>query len=549
MPGLALSSDGDSGASVLDKAPGDTKWDAKWDARLDKLKEYKAGHGGCNVPQSQGLGSWVSRQRTAYSEGRISRERIERLNEIGFEWNPRETMPSWNERYEQLRDFKESHGDCNVNTVTGGQLGNWVRKQRQSYRDGRLSQERIERLESIGFSWYPKKDDWARLYNDLVDYQKKHGGCNVPQSNARLGNWIVTQRAAYKKGQISLRRIQALENIGFSWDPLDALWLRRFDELEHYKNEHGDCNVPKNQGQLGTWVNWQRHTCREGKLSDERVQRLNELGFEWNPRGTPTAWNERYEQLKEFRSKHGDCNVNIETGGQLGIWVNNQRKSYREGQLPQERIERLESIGFVWELQDEMWLLQFDKLEQYKNEHGDCNVPQSHSTLGNWASNQRQDYKKGKLPKERIDLLESIGFQWILRKVSSRHSWKLDERWKIKYTELVHYLIEHGDCNVPQKQGSLGQWVSTQRTIHGEGGMPQYRIDYLESVGFAWKIERAGSKVLPVDMNPDLKAIARIIEAEKPLQDEKGATEGLTMRVKVGRALAEALELYVDNLT
>ena len=80
--------------------------------------------------------------------------------------------------------------------------------------------------------------------------------------------------------------------------------------------------------------------------------------------------------------------------------------------------------------------------------------------------------------------------------------------------------------------------------------MPQYRIDYLESIGFAWKIERAGSKVLPVrDVKPDPRAIARIIEVEKPLQDEKGATEGLGMRVKVGRALAEALELYVDNLT
>ena len=33
-----------------------------------------------------------------------------------------------------------------------------------------------------------------------------------------------------------------------------------------------------------------------------------------------------------------------------------------------------------------------------------------------------------------------------------------DQQWNAKYSELVKYKAEHGDCNVPKKQGSLDDW-------------------------------------------------------------------------------------------
>ncbi len=35
--------------------------------------------------------------------------------------------------------------------------------------------------------------------------------------------------------------------------------------------------------------------------------------------------------------------------------------------------------------------------------------------LANWASHQRDNYKRGKLDKDRIKRLEEIGFKWNLR--------------------------------------------------------------------------------------------------------------------------------------
>ena len=64
----------------------------------------------------------------------------------------------WIERYEELKKYKETHGDCNVPRRHGA-LGIWVDTQRTNYRflkegkSARMSDDRIQKLESVGFQW------------------------------------------------------------------------------------------------------------------------------------------------------------------------------------------------------------------------------------------------------------------------------------------------------------------------------------------------------------------------------------------------------------
>ena len=323
------------------------------------------------------------------------------------------------------------------------------------------------------------------------------------------------------------------------------MWELRYEELADYKVEHGDCNVPQGQGSLGRWVSSRRKEFRGGKLSEERIARLESIGLVWDL--NEQEWLDRLDELTKYKNENGDCNV-PERQGPLGEWVKRQRQSFKKGKLSQERVDMLESIGFSWEPIDETWMSRFDELTNYKGENGDCNVPYSQGPLGMWVSEQRRLYKKQKLLQERNELLESIGFEWVLRERNYTNSWKLDEQWKIGYTELVQYLVEHGTCNVPQKYGPLGRWVRTQRNAYKDGCMSKFRIDYLESIGFAWAAKRVHNKSCP-DSKPDQETIARIIEDEKPRHEDlsSSATEGLQTRVNVGRRLAEALQEYLDN--
>jgi Helicase associated domain len=64
---------------------------------------------------------------------------------------------------------------------------------------------------------------------------------------------------------------------------LDA-WYHRLRELWQYKEQYGDCRVPRNykNTQLANWVHKQRHRHKSPfPLSLDQTDALNQIGFEW----------------------------------------------------------------------------------------------------------------------------------------------------------------------------------------------------------------------------------------------------------------------------
>ena len=68
----------------------------------------------------------------------------------------------------------------------------------------------------------------------------------------------------------------------------ERAWNDRYDELDVYKNKHGNCLVPQRYSKnkaLGKWVANQRvRLGREGKqtpLTKKRIKKLDEVGFVW----------------------------------------------------------------------------------------------------------------------------------------------------------------------------------------------------------------------------------------------------------------------------
>ena len=208
----------------------------RWRKQFNALKAYSDKHGHCNVPRVNKeypkLGEWVNKQRTAYKDllaGKrfeLTKERILLLESIGFEWDPHEA--EWNEQFAKLKAYKQVHGHCNVpkGYEDDPQLGIWVNKQRSSYKDPQagksfaMTPERIDKLQNIGFEWDPYKAAWQEQYGKLKAYRDDHGHCNVPakyKDDPELGNWVGTQRTAYKKAKLTPERIGKLNDIGFEW--------------------------------------------------------------------------------------------------------------------------------------------------------------------------------------------------------------------------------------------------------------------------------------------------------------------------------------------
>lgn len=262
---------------------------------------------------------------------------------------------TWDERLEELREYKMVHGDANVPTLSkeNPSLGHWVHDQRKQYRlfqekkQTAMTPARIEELEKVGFRWQLQKHSstrsWQERFEELKAYMAKHGNCNVPiryKENASLGQWVSTQRQEYgarEKGErtnITDERIKALEDIGFTWSLRDTSkmaprksWDAHFQSLVEFKEKHGHCDVRVRSkqhptGSLGRWVEKQRHHYNSRgeddveKITDEQIAKLESLGFKWRVRNEKRSVVEKRERLRaeqdSIKEEHDDEPLSIQ---------------------------------------------------------------------------------------------------------------------------------------------------------------------------------------------------------------------------------------------
>jgi uncharacterized protein (DUF2384 family) len=197
-----------------------------------------------------------------------------------------------------------------------------------------------------------------------------------------------------------------------------AAWEKGFSKLLQFKEVHGHCKVPVRFEQagfnLGSWVSHQRKA--KDSLSPERLQRLDDIGFVWDP--VAEYWEEGFRKLRQFKEAEGNCKVPLrfkQAGFNLGSWVSHQRKA--KDSLSPERRQRLDDIGFIWDILTESWEEGFTKLLQFKEAEGHCNVPNRSKLddfkLGSWVGRQRT--AKDSLSPERRQRLDDMGFVWNAR--------------------------------------------------------------------------------------------------------------------------------------
>ena len=264
---------------------------------------------------------------------------------------------------EALADFVKEHGHANVpqKHQTNPQLCSWLAGRRKVWRKGLLSPDEQSRLEALGVVWDPRAAQWTDRLSELVAYQAWHGHCDVPNrhpENPPLGKWVMGQRAARKQGRLSKEQVARLDALGFRWGVADQQWDDMLAELRAFHASAGHCRVSEGAGPLavlGKWVAHQREARRRDELDATRVAKLDALGFSWNPQ------DEHFEAmlacLVAYKAKRGHCRLpspsvqesrEDEGTRRLCLWAHNLRSARRRGGVPEERVRRLDQLGFWW---------------------------------------------------------------------------------------------------------------------------------------------------------------------------------------------------------
>ncbi len=134
----------------------------KWNHNFEMLKHYKDEYGDSNFinkgSRKKFLSSWVITQRIHYREQKLSTEQINKLETLGFEWTYRDKFLQlfdsvWESSYKQLIEFYSEHKHFKVTLKMNKKLKGWIQRQRETFRNGQLNKNRIEKLNQIGFTW------------------------------------------------------------------------------------------------------------------------------------------------------------------------------------------------------------------------------------------------------------------------------------------------------------------------------------------------------------------------------------------------------------
>ena len=205
-------------------------------------------------------------------------------------------------------------------------------------------------------------------------------------SSSGLGSAIS---AAVKETMPAERR-RRLDAIGFEWDPFVSDWEEGFAALEKFTAREGHCRVQRvSRVSSSSGVGSDDNAAGREKMPAERRQRLDAIGFEWDP--LASDWEEGLAALEQFKAREGHCRVprrHVEGEFKLGSWVSDKR-SGREN-MPAERRQRLEAIGFEWDPLASDWEEALPRWRQFKAREGHCRVPRVHVEgefkLGSWVS-------------------------------------------------------------------------------------------------------------------------------------------------------------------
>ena len=195
----------------------------------------------------------------------------------------------------------------------------------------------------------PSLEDRIAQLHEL--YEQTGQAMPSEKADPSLARWASRQRMLRRQGTLADAVIDELDAVHFVWDPLQAAWDARLEELERHLEQHGHCNVPSSggAGPLGDWVARQRRLHRQGELRPERVEALVALGFEFDP--AAARWERSFAAYAAASQRQdaggGGSGAAVPTA--LVRWASRQRAQHAQGRLAPERVEALNQLeGWAW---------------------------------------------------------------------------------------------------------------------------------------------------------------------------------------------------------
>lgn len=223
---------------------------------------------------------------------------------------------------------------------------------------------------------------WEHYFSEASIYYAEHGDLNVPKlyttpGGLSLGVWLITQRRVREgqiQGNLTEQQIARLDSIGMVWgNRKEIAWQHGFEVAKKYHDTYGNLMVAgkyvaPDGYPLGQWIIKTRQQKLNGRLKEERIAQLDEIGMVWSV--FDAKWEKAYALAAAYYEENGNLNIPrsyvTASGERLGLWLASQQWSYPKGKLSDEQVERLNRIGMYWgNRNDRQWNEGYQEAKRY----------------------------------------------------------------------------------------------------------------------------------------------------------------------------------------
>ncbi len=136
-----------------------------------------------------------------------------------------------------------------------------------------------------------------KMFRQLEQYGKKDKNFIFPRASKKykeLLSWIRLQRKYYLRGVLKQEYIDEFKRIGYPIENRNvfypntstsdhdglSIWSVNFEKVRKYFSEKGN-TPPFKDKTIAKWVRVQRYLYNKGTLSEDKIQKLNAIGFPW----------------------------------------------------------------------------------------------------------------------------------------------------------------------------------------------------------------------------------------------------------------------------
>ncbi|CAJ1957096.1 unnamed protein product [Cylindrotheca closterium] len=473
----------------------------EWNANYSKLKIHmkKDYPNGGFVSFIKGdnnkFKNWVTRQRYLYrlkrrGEGeqlsKISNDQVQRLEAIGFHW---EKNDSGSNKRPPSDKSLESSANCKRRKISESH----ERPRSMQISKSNICPKRRTRAHQINY----KYSRWDVQFEKLKSYMKQHypnGGYVVTSMpDKTLIAWILNQRRNYRNRvagthpTMSTDHFERLQAIGFHWE-------------KSGKNE----SVEKTDGDSQQrFIIGPHATDSDDDDSDpdfERPSRRRE-----GTKQSDLAWEAQFEKLKSYMKKHYPNGGYVKSSmpdDNLARWIRAQRSLCRKkvGEIDttmyNDRLERLQAIGFQWEKSEESdeYTKSVEEMNDDSQERSAARLHEKDST--DVDSDLDLDSERHRKRQRRIN--------------KTNHN---DIAWDVQFEKLKSYMKQHcpngGYVVASMADAKLGQWIGKQRVncrkkVAGiDTTMSDDRFEKLQAIDFRWEKSGKNEHIESVEETDD----------------------------------------------